>query len=71
MGVKKRTWTAPTWRTPQGEKLDCDEKIRLLEDNIDDIALMVRDSFEDAFLMGCDDRQLRQVLRDIVDHTRR
>ncbi len=65
------TWTMPVWRNPQGEVLDCDEKVRILEENIHDIALLVRDVLEDGVLMGCDEKQLRQVIQDIVRHSRR
>ena len=35
--------------------------------NIDELRQMCQDALEDGVLMGCDERQIRQVLHDIVD----
>jgi uncharacterized protein (UPF0335 family) len=54
------------WRTPQGEALSCVEKIKVLEENIAELRQMAQDALEDAVLMGCDERQVREVLARIV-----
>ena len=55
------------WRTPEGEKLSCVEKIKVLEENIAELRQMAQDALEDAVLMGGDERQLRAVLHELVD----
>lgn len=57
----------PTWRQPDGQPVACREKIQVLNENLGEIRQMAQDALEDAVLMGCDERQLRQVLHDMVD----
>jgi uncharacterized protein (UPF0335 family) len=54
------------WRTPEGEPVSCLEKIKVLEENLDELRQMAQDALEDAILMGCDERQVRDVLREVV-----
>ncbi len=55
------------WRAPDGTPLSCYEKLKVLEENIDEIRDMCQDALEDAVLMGCDEAQVRQVLHEVVD----
>ncbi|HZU90538.1 MAG TPA: hypothetical protein VE993_14900 [Stellaceae bacterium] len=56
----------PIWRTPQGEPVSCVEKIKVLNDNLAELKALAQEAFEDAVLIGCDERQVRQVMADIV-----
>jgi hypothetical protein len=56
----------PIWRTPEGEPVSCVEKIKLLNENLAELKVLAQEAFEDAVLMGCDERQVRRVLADIV-----
>ncbi len=55
------------WRGPDGTPVSCVEKLKVLNENIGEIRSMCQDALEDAVLMGCDEAQLREVLRDVVD----
>lgn len=55
------------WLSPEGQPLSCREKIKVLNENLEEIRQMCQDALEDAVIMGCDERQLRAVLRDLVD----
>ena len=55
------------WLTPEGEKVSCVEKIKVLNENIEELRQMAQDALEDAVLMGCDEAQLRRVLHALVD----
>lgn len=57
----------PTWLTPQGEPVSCIEKIKVLNENLEEIRSMAQDALEDAVLMGCDESQFRQVLRALAE----
>ena len=57
----------PVWLTPQGEPVSCIEKIKVLNENLEELQGMAQDALEDAVLMGCDEVQFRKVLNDIVD----
>lgn len=57
----------PVWLTPEGDKVSCVEKIKVLNENLAELRDLAQDALEDAVLMGCDERQVRQVLAAIVE----
>lgn len=57
----------PVWFTPQGEKVSCIEKIKILNENLEEINALAQEALEDAVLMGCDETQFRQVLQKISE----
>jgi hypothetical protein len=57
----------PLWLTPDGEKLSCVEKIRVLNENLVEIQEMAQEALEDAILMGGDERQFRAVLLQLAE----
>ena len=56
----------PVWRTPEGELVSCVEKIKVLNENLAELRALAQDALEDGVLMGCDERQVREVLAGIV-----
>ena len=56
----------PVWLTPEGEKVSCVEKIKVLNENLAELRGLAQDALEDAVLMGCDEAQVREVLAAIV-----
>ena len=56
----------PTWLDVEGIPLGCLEKVKVLNENILEIRDMCQDALEDAVLMGCDERQIRNVLSQII-----
>lgn len=64
---KTRTEPDPVWRTPSGEPVSCREKLKVLDENLVEIEGMCQDALEDAVLMGCDEAQVRERLKAIVD----
>ena len=57
----------PTWLQPDGQPLSCREKIKVLNENLEEIREMAQDALEDAVLMGCDEAQLRAVLHSLME----
>ena len=57
----------PVWRTPEGEPVSCVEKIKVLNENLEELRALAQDALEDAVLMGCDEAQLRRVLHALID----
>jgi hypothetical protein len=55
------------WRQPDGDPVACKEKLKVLDENIEEIRAMAQDALEDAVLMGCDEAQVREVLHRVVD----
>lgn len=54
------------WRGPDGELVSCEEKLKVLNENLEEIRQYCQDAFEDAILMGCDETQVRKVLTAVV-----
>ena len=57
----------PTWRQPDGKPVSCTEKIKVLNENLEELLEMAQDALEDGVLMGCDEAQLREVLHGLID----
>lgn len=56
----------PVWRDPAGNPLGCREKLRVLNENLEEIRELAQDALEDAVLMGCDEQQVRDTMRDLI-----
>ncbi len=54
------------WRGPLGQIIACIEKNKVMRENLEEIRQVCQDALEDAVLMGCDERQFRSVLAEIV-----
>jgi len=68
MSQAKGKLNLPVWLTPEGEKLSCIEKIKVLNENLEEIQALAQEALEDAVLMGGDENQLRKVLKDIAQN---
>ena len=55
------------WMQTDGTPLSCGEKIKVLNENIQEIRDLAQDALEDAVLMGGDEKQVRAVLHGLVD----
>lgn len=56
----------PVWLDPEGKPLSCLEKIKVLNENLEEIRELAQEALEDAVLMGCDEAQFGQVMRELV-----
>ena len=54
------------WRGPDGDRVTCVEKLKVLEENLAEIAELAQDALEDAILMGVAEDQARSVLADVM-----
>lgn len=57
----------PVWVQADGAPVSCREKLKTLIQNLDEARQVMRDTYEDAILMGVDDRAIRRALLDIID----
>lgn len=67
MPKKPEKLELPVWLTPEGEKLSCVEKIKVLNENLQEIQEMAQEALEDAILMGGDETQFRAVLLRLAE----
>ncbi|HKO87805.1 MAG TPA: hypothetical protein VJU83_04720 [Burkholderiales bacterium] len=56
----------PRWVSPEGEVISCTEKLKVLRENLEEIRQVTQDAFEDALLMGCDEKQVREVFVQLI-----
>jgi len=56
----------PVWHAPGGEPLSCVEKIKVLNENLQEIHELAQEALEDALLMGCDEAQVRETLEALM-----
>ncbi len=66
-GVAAGPGGSDVWRQPDGSPVSCAEKLKVLNENIAEIRDISQEALEDAILMGCDEIQVREVLRALVD----
>lgn len=56
----------PFWPTADGSALSCREKLKVLAENYREAAQVLRDTFEDAVLMGVDEAAMRRILTELI-----
>lgn len=54
------------WRQADGNLVSCEEKLKVLDENLSEIRQLCQDAFEDALLMGCDEAQVRSVFIEVM-----
>jgi hypothetical protein len=59
--LNMRSGDVVIWRQPDGTAVSCEEKLKVLNENLAEIRQMCQDAFEDALIMGCDEAQVRDV----------
>jgi hypothetical protein len=57
----------PTWQKPSGAPVACTEKIKVLNENYDELCALAQDTLDDALLMGCSEQQIRDILHRMID----
>lgn len=55
------------WLQPDGAPVSCREKIKVLEENWQELAGVLRDAYEDAVLMGVDPKEMKRLLGELVE----
>jgi hypothetical protein len=58
---------AVIWLQEDGTAVSCEEKLKVLNENLEEIRQSCQDAFEDALLMDCDEEQIRQVFASVID----
>lgn len=57
----------PVWRQPDGKPVSCLEKIKVMNQNVQEIETLCADALEDGVLMGCDVDQIKAALHALID----
>lgn len=61
-----KSYLPDVWRDPEGNPVSCVDKLKLLQENLEELREMAQEALEDAVVMGCDEGQTRKVLADLV-----
>ncbi|TDR31972.1 hypothetical protein [Hydromonas duriensis] len=56
----------PIWHKPDGTPLACVEKIKVLNENLEELHQLAQDMLDDAVLMGGTEEQVRTTLMALV-----
>lgn len=60
-------YTPPIWHKPDGAPLACVEKIKVLNENIEELGQLAQDAIDDAVLMGGTQAQVKAALHELID----
>ena len=63
---KSEAWMPQVWRTPEGGVVACVEKLKVMSQNLVELRQTAQDALEDAVLMGCSEKQVRDVLQAMI-----
>ena len=65
MTNKTKNWQR--WVKDDQSVVSCTEKIKVMNENFDELKQLAQDAFEDGILMEVSDKQMRDVLHHMVD----
>ena len=54
------------WKTRDDEIVSCEEKVKVLNENYDEIKTIIQNAFDDAILMGCDEDDFKNIISDLI-----
>ena len=57
----------PTWLRDDKSIVACTEKIKVMQENFEEIQQMMQDAFEDGLLMEVNEAQMRETLQKLVN----
>jgi hypothetical protein len=66
MGMTMSLDPPAAWPGADGAPVSCREKLKVLAENHREAAQVLRDTFEDAVLMGVDEAAMRDILTRLV-----
>lgn len=54
------------WRASDGQPIACREKLKVLDENLEELRSLYQDALDDAVALGCDTESFRAVVTDMV-----
>jgi hypothetical protein len=63
--MSKSTW--PKWLRDDDSIVACTEKIKVMNENFDEIKQIAQDALEDGLLMEVSETQMRSALHKLID----
>jgi hypothetical protein len=59
--------TLPIWRRDDGSIVSCVEKLKVMQENFDELKQYSQDAFEDGLLMEVSEAQMREALHQLIE----
>ncbi|MCL1824895.1 MAG: hypothetical protein FWG26_02970 [Betaproteobacteria bacterium] len=72
MNAERPTPSAPygspqnPWRRPDGSVISCTEKLKVMQENMEELRQYALDALEDAVLMGYDETQVKEAFQAVI-----
>lgn len=57
----------PIWRRDDGSIVSCVEKVKVMQENFEEIQQIAQDAFEDGLLLEVSEAQMREALHQLVN----
>ena len=54
------------WHSNEGDKISCLEKIKVMEQNLDEIKVLLQDVIDDGVLMGISEQQIKEEMIKLI-----
>ena len=61
----KNEW--PKWVRDDNSVVSCTEKVKVMQENFDELKQLAQDALEDGLLMEVSESQMREALHQLVD----
>lgn len=58
------------WIGKSNEIISCDEKLKVLNENFDELESNFQNFFDDAMLMGCDENDFKKKICEMVQNSK-
>ena len=59
--------TSLIWRAKNKELISCNEKIKILNENFDELQLLIQSVIDDAVIIGCDEKDIKQKISNLLE----
>jgi DNA-binding transcriptional regulator YhcF (GntR family) len=63
--MTKNKW--PVWKRDDKSVVSCTEKIKVMQENFDEINQLLQDAIDDGLIMEVSEEQMRLVLHKVID----
>ena len=55
------------WYSKEKKVISCDETNKVLNENYDEIKILVQNAFDDAVLIGCDEKDFKEKIQTLIE----
>ena len=62
----KSNYVPKYWKSSNNQKITCQEKLKILNDNLLDLEELIIEIYDEALLMGVDKKQIETIMKSVV-----